>query len=294
MSTTTVKPATASHPSTPDAAAAPATVPAADLAALKQKQQSAWSSGDYAVVGTTLQIVGESLCEAVDLRAGQKVLDVAAGNGNATLAAARRWCDVVSTDYVASLLERARLRAGAESLPVDFREADAENLPFADNTFDAVLSTFGVMFTPNQERAASELLRVTKPGGRIGMANWTPASMIGELFKTLGRYLPPPAGVKSPALWGSEPRLRELFGAQASAITTTNKHFVFRYRSAEHWLDVFRTYYGPMLKAFAALPVDMQRTLERDLLDLARRHNRSGDATLVAPSEYAEVVIVKQ
>ncbi len=294
MSTTTINPATASNPTSPATVAAPGTVPTADLTALKQKQQSAWSSGDYAVVGTTLQIVGESLCESIDLRAGQKVLDVAAGNGNATLAAARRWCDVVSTDYVASLLERARLRASAESLPVDFREADAENLPFADNTFDAVLSTFGVMFTPNQERAASELLRVSKPGGRIGMANWTPASMIGELFKTLGRYLPPPAGVKSPALWGSEPRLRELFGAQASAIAITNKHFVFRYRSAEHWLDVFRTYYGPMLKAFAALPADMQRTLERDLIDLARRHNRSGDATLVAPSEYAEVVIVKQ
>lgn len=268
--------------------------PAPDLVAVKQKQQLAWSSGDYAVVGTTLQIVGESLCESIDLRAGQKVLDVAAGNGNATLAAARRWCDVVSTDYVGALLERARVRAAAESLPVDFREADAENLPFADNTFDAVLSTFGVMFTPNQERAAAEMLRVCRSGGRIGMANWTPGSMIGELFKTLGQYLPPPAGVKSPALWGSEARLREMFGAQASAITITNKQFVFRYRSAAHWLDVFRTYYGPLLKAFATLSGDKQQALERDLLALADRHNRSGDATLVAPSEYAEVVIVKK
>lgn len=288
MSTVTV-----SNQSIPSSASAVA-APGSDLAVVKQKQRAAWSAGDYAVVGTTLQIVGESLCEAIDLRAGQKVLDVAAGNGNATLAAARRWCDVVSTDYVSSLLERARIRAGAEGLPVDFREADAESLPFADHSFDAVLSTFGVMFTPHQERAASEMLRVCKASGRIGMANWTPTSMIGELFKTLGRYLPPPAGVRSPALWGSEPRLRELFGAQASAITINSRQFVFRYRSPEHWLDVFRTYYGPLLKAFAALPADQQRALEHELLELARRHNRSGDATLVAPSEYAEVLIVKQ
>ena len=265
-----------------------------DLAAVKQKQQIAWSAGDYAVVGTTLQIVGESLCEAIDLRAGERVLDVAAGNGNATLAAARRWCDVVSTDYVTALLERARIRASAEGLAVEFREADAENLPFADGAFDVVLSTFGVMFTHNQDRAAAELLRVVRPGGRIGMANWTPTSMIGELFKILGQYLQPPAGVKSPALWGSEPRLREMFGAGAKTISLTNKHFVFRYRSPEHWLDVFRTYYGPMLKAFAALPAEKPSSLEHDLIELARRHNRSGDATLVAPSEYCEVVIVKR
>jgi SAM-dependent methyltransferase len=270
-----------------------AVAPTPDFAAVKQKQQLAWSSGDYAVVGTTLQIVGESLCEAVDLRAGEKVLDVAAGNGNATLAAARRWCDVVSTDYVTALLERARVRAGAEGLAVDFREADAEDLPFPDAAFDVVLSTFGVMFTPNQDKAAAELLRACKSGGRIGMANWTPTSMIGELFRTLGRYLPPPAGVKSPALWGSEGRLRELFGSQVNAISVASKHFVFRYRSPAHWLEVFRTYYGPLLKAFAALPADKQQALERDLIDLARRHNRSGDGTLVAPSEYAEVVIVK-
>lgn len=268
-------------------------VQAPDLTAIKQKQQLAWSSGDYAVVGTTLQIVGESLCEAIDLRAGEKVLDVAAGNGNATLAAARRFGDVVSTDYVATLLDRAKVRAGAEGLAVDFREADAENLPFTDNSFDVVLSTFGVMFTPNQERAAGELLRVCKSGGRIGMANWTPTSMIGELFKTLGQYLPPPAGVRSPALWGSEARIRELFGAQARAISITNKHFVFRYRSPEHWLEVFRTYYGPMLKAFAALPADKQGALERDLIGLARRHNRASGLSLVAPSEYAEIIIQK-
>ena len=188
-----------------------------DLSALKTKQHGAWSSGDYAIVGTTLQIVGEELCEALDLRAGQKVLDVAAGNGNATLAAARRWCEVISTDYVPSLLERGRARATAEGLSVQFKEADAEALDFGDATFDTVLSTFGVMFTPDQDRAAAELLRVCKSGGKIGLANWTPEGFIGQLFKTLGKYLPPPSGAKSPALWGTQARITEMFGASAAS-----------------------------------------------------------------------------
>ena len=266
------------------------TEPVVDFSAIKGKQQQAWSAGDYAIVGTTLQIVGESLCEAIDLRAGQRVLDVAAGNGNASLAAARRWCDVVSTDYVSALLDRARTRAGAECLPIEFKQADAEDLPFDDASFDVVLSTFGVMFTPNQDRAASELVRVCRTGGKIGLANWTPGSMIGELFKLIGRYVPPPAGVKSPALWGTEERLQELFGTRVSSIVATRRHFAFRYRSAKHWLDTFRTYYGPMLKAFATLSPERQSDLEQDLLDLARRHNRGGDDSLIAPSEYLEVV----
>jgi SAM-dependent methyltransferase len=180
---------------------------------LKGRQQIAWSSGDYAVIGTTLQIVGETLCEALDLRAGQRVLDVAAGNGNATLAAARRWCEVVSTDYVPALLERGRERAEADRLVIEFREADAEALPFAESSFDAVLSTFGVMFTPDQDQAAAELVRVCKPGGRIGLANWTPEGFIGQLFKTIGRHVPPPPGVKSPALWGTYARITDLFDA---------------------------------------------------------------------------------
>ncbi len=271
-----------------------ATQPAIDFSAIKTRQQSAWTAGDYAVVGTTLQIVGESLCEAIDLRAGSKVLDVAAGNGNASLAAARRWCDVIATDYVPALLDRARVRAGAECLAIEFKAADAEALPFPDNAFDAVLSTFGVMFTPNQEQAARELMRVCKPGGKIGLANWTPGSLIGELFKLIGKYAPPPAGVKSPALWGTEARLREMFGDQASTIDATRKHFVFRYRSAEHWLNVFKTYYGPMLKTFGALPAEKQSELARDLIELAERFNRGGDGTLIAPSEYLEVVITKR
>ena len=189
-----------------------------DLAAVKSRQHGAWSSGDYAVIGTSLQIVGEELCEALDIRSGQKVLDVAAGNGNVSLAAARRWCDVVATDYVPALLERARERASAERLAIEFREADAEALPFQDGTFDVVVSTFGVMFTPDQERAAAELIRVCRPGGKIGLANWTPEGFIGRLFKTIGRHLPPPAGVKSPALWGTRGRITEMFGSHASSI----------------------------------------------------------------------------
>ena len=263
----------------------------ADFAAVKLKQQAAWSAGDYAVVGTTLQIVGETLCEALDLRAGERVLDVAAGNGTATLAAARRWCDVVSTDYVGALLARGEARASAEGLAVQFQEADAENLPYADGSFDVVLSTFGVMFTPNQERAASEMARVCKSGGKIGLANWTPSGFIGELFKLMGRYIPPPAGVKSPSLWGTEERLRELFGDRIATLETVRKNFVFRYRTPQHWLDTFRTYYGPVQKAFNAVGAAREEALAADLIRLVQQFNRAGDGAMVLPSEYLEVVI---
>ena len=265
-----------------------------DYAAIKQRQQATWSAGDYAMIGTTLQIVGERLCEAVDLRSGERVLDVAAGNGNATLAAARRWCDVISTDYVPSLLERGRARAAAEGLSVQFKEADAEALDFGDATFDAVISTFGVMFTPDQDRAAAELLRVCKSGGKIGLANWTPEGFIGQLFKTLGKYLPPPAGAKSPAMWGTQARITEMFGTSAAAIDAERRHFNFRYRSPLHFLDVFRNYYGPTLKAFAALDETNQRRLADDILALIASMNRATDGTMVLPSEYLEIVIVKR
>ena len=264
-----------------------------DLASLKIRQQAAWSSGNYAVVGTTLQIVGEQLCETLDLRAGSKVLDVAAGNGMASLAAARRWCDVTSTDYVPALLECGRARASADGLPIEFIEADAEYLPFGDSEFDVVVSTFGVMFTPNQEKAASELSRVCKPGGRIGLANWTPEGFIGQVFKTLGKYLPPPSGAKSPALWGTRAALEEMFNAQSRSIKAEPRLFNFRYRSPEHFLDVFRTFYGPVLKAFAALDTTSQQNLRNDLHALIVRMNKSGDSTMVVPSEYLEVVITR-
>jgi SAM-dependent methyltransferase len=268
--------------------------PAPDLAALKARQQAAWSSGDYAIVGSTLQIVGEELCEALDIKAGSKVLDVAAGNGMASLAAARRWCEVTSTDYVPALLERGQARAAAEGMSIEFKVADAENLPFDDNSFDAVLSTFGVMFTPNQDRAAAELMRVCKPRGQIGLANWTPDGFIGQVFKTLGKYLPPPAGARSPALWGTSARLTEMFDAGARSIRAESRLFKFRYRSPSHFLDVFKTYYGPVLKAFAALEPAKQEELHNDLHALIVRMNRSGDGTMVVPSEYLEVVITKR
>jgi ubiquinone/menaquinone biosynthesis C-methylase UbiE len=271
----------------------PATPASIDLASIKARQQAAWASGDYAIVGTTLQIVGEALCEAVDLRSNQRVLDVAAGNGNATLAAARRFAEVVSTDYVPALLDRGRDRAHAERLAVTFQQADAEDLPFPDASFDVVLSTFGVMFTPKQEQAARELIRVARPGGKIGLANWTPEGFIGQLFKTIGKYVPPAPGVKSPALWGSKAHLELLFG-ERGAVAAQSKTFVFRYKSPRHWVEIFRRYYGPVLKAFAALDPEAREALEADLYALIDRFNVARDGTLVVPGEYLEAVITKR
>jgi ubiquinone/menaquinone biosynthesis C-methylase UbiE len=268
----------------------PTTTP--DFEAIKQRQQATWSAGDYAVVGTTLQIVGERLCDAVDLRAGERVLDVAAGNGNATLAAARQFAQVTSTDYVAALLERGKERAAAERLQVTFKQADAEALPFADGSFDVALSTFGVMFTPNQEKAATELSRIVRKGGRIGLANWTPDGFIGQLFKIIGKHVSPPAGIKSPALWGTEGRLGELFPGHQ--LKTSKQIFSFRYRSPDHWLNVFKTYYGPTNRAFAALDSARQEALEAEIVELLERMNRGGKDTLIVPSEYLEVVVTRR
>jgi len=268
--------------------------PAPDLKAVKTKQHAAWSSGDYALIGVTLQIVGEQLAEALDLRAGQTVLDIAAGNGNVTLAAARRWCDVTSTDYVESLLARGRKRADADGFRIDFRVADAEQLPFEDGSFDAVVSTFGAMFSPDQDSTASEMLRVCRSGGKIGLANWTPGGFIGQMFKVIGKYLPPPAGVKSPALWGTSEWMEKAFRTGATNIAAEPRMFNFRYRSPQHFLDTFRTYYGPMLKAFAALDAAGQKGLARDLLGLIGDLNKSGDGTMVVPGEYLEVVVTKR
>ena len=268
--------------------------PATDFTAVKQRQQATWASGDYAEIGVRLQIVGESLAEAADVRAGERVLDVAAGNGNATLAAARRFAQVTSTDYVPALLEKGRSRARADGLEATFQVADAEDLPFADGSFDVVLSTFGVMFTPDHRRAAGELLRVLRSGGRIGLANWTPDGFIGRLFKVIGAYVPPPAGVQSPALWGAEPHIVELFGAQAAKIHCTRKHYNFRFRSAAHWLQVFREYYGPTLKAFGALDETGRQALAQEITALLEQLNTAGTASLVVPGEYLEVVISKR
>jgi SAM-dependent methyltransferase len=265
-----------------------------DFAAIKQRQQATWASGDYAVIGTTLQIVGEQLAEAVDIRAGEKVLDVAAGNGNATLAAARRFADVTSTDYVPALLDRGAQRARADGLEVRFQVADAEALPFADASFDVALSTFGAMFTPEHARTAGEMLRVVRPGGRIGLASWTPEGFIGQLFKVIGKHVPPPAGVQPPALWGSEPHIKELFGAQASDIRCQRRMFNFRYRSPAHWLQLFRDFYGPTHKAFGALDAAGQAALAADITTLLERLNLGGASSLVVPGEYLEVVVVRR
>jgi ubiquinone/menaquinone biosynthesis C-methylase UbiE len=283
MSTTT----TPTNPASTAAAATP------DLEAIKARQQATWSSGDYAVIGVSIPIVAELLCEAVDLRAGQRVLDVATGNGNAALAAARRFADVVGVDYVPALLERGRRRAAAEGFTIDFREGDAERLPVADGSFDVVLSTFGVMFAPDHARAARELVRVCRKGGKIGLASWTPEGALGESFRVIAKYAPPPPGLQPAMAWGTEKHLRELFGSAVTNWSVERKRFVFRYRSFEHWLDMFRSYYGPIHKTFAALDAAKQDALTRDLRELLTRINRSGDATLAYPAEYLEVVVTK-
>jgi ubiquinone/menaquinone biosynthesis C-methylase UbiE len=272
-----------------------AALPVPDFAAVKARQQTTWSAGDYGRIGVRLQVVGETLCEAVDLRATDRVLDVAAGNGNASLAAARHFADVTSTDYVPELLEQGRMRAEAEGLPVAFQVADAEALPFADASFDVVLSTFGVMFAPDQERAASELVRVVRPGGRSGLANWTPEGFVGKMFKLTAAHLPPPAGLRSPMEWGSEPRLVELLGPHATDIRTTRRTYTFRYRSAEHWIEVFRTWFGPIHKAFAALDEEGRKAFHSALRALLERSGRSdgNGGGLCVPAEYLEVVVTR-
>lgn len=262
-----------------------------DYTAIKTKQQSMWGSGDYAVLGTTLQLSGELLCEAVDVSAGDRVLDVAAGNGNAALAAARRGCVVTASDYVPKLLDRAAARAAAEGLSLEVSEADAEALPFADGTFDVVLSTFGVMFAPDQETAAAELLRVCRPGGRVGVAAWTPDGFIGQLLRIVGSHVPPPSGVASPLLWGTSEHVEALFGERA-AVTSARLHHVFRFRSARHWVDTFRDYYGPTNRAYAALDPTGRADLDAELISLCEAENTSTSGRLRIPASYLQTIAV--
>jgi SAM-dependent methyltransferase len=267
--------------------------PVPDLAAAKTRSRATWSAGDYAVIGTTLQIVGESLAEAADVRAGERVLDVACGNGNASLAAARRFASVTAVDYVPALLDRARARAAAEGLALDLREADAEALPFPDGAFDVVLSTFGVMFTPDQARAARELLRVCRLGGRVALASWTPDGFVGEMLRAVGRHLPPPAGLAPPTRWGTKAGLDALFGADARVVGVEERTFAFRYRSAAHFVEVFRAFYGPIHRAYAALPPEGQAALTADLTALLERHDAGRGGGLVVPGAYLEAVVTR-
>lgn len=272
----------------------PAPDRAPDLGAIKERQQKTWATGEYARIGNNLVLMGEHLCEAADLRAGEKVLDVATGSGNTAISAARRFCDVTGSDYVPELIEYARKRAEIEGMDIAFEVADAEKLPYPDASFDVVLSTIGVMFAPDQERAASELLRVCRSGGRIGLANWTPGGMIGNLFRTIAAHVPPPAGIKPPPLWGTEERLWELFGDGIASLRATRRSFVFRYRSAGHNAEYLRTYFGPAMKAFEALDAAGGSALVKDLEDLFERWNISDDGTLVAPGEYLEAVALRR
>ena len=264
-----------------------------DYEAIKSKQNAAWASGNYSKIGVTLQIVGEQLAEAMDLAPDRAVLDVAAGNGNATLAFARRWSNVTSTDYVDALLAHGRERAEAEALDIKFQIADAEKLPFRDEAFDAVVSTFGVMFTPNQHQAARELMRVCRSGGKIGLANWTPGGFIGQLFKALGRHVAPPPGVPSPALWGTQSWIEDAMGRGAASIAFSLRNFIFRYRSPDHFVEFFRIFYGPVHKAFLALDPERQAALDADLHATIAQFNTATDGSMRVPAEYAEIIVTK-
>jgi ubiquinone/menaquinone biosynthesis C-methylase UbiE len=265
-----------------------------DYEAVKVKQQSTWAAGDYAKIGSTLQITGELLCESMALKAGQSVLDVAAGNGNASLAAARRFCQVLSTDYVPSLLEQGKQRSDANGFPIKYEVADVENLPYDENQFENVVSTFGAMFAPDQKSVVSELIRVCKPGGKIGLVNWTPESFIGQLFKVIGQYISPPAGLSSPMLWGTKEFIEQNFSNAAQEINIVERDFIFNYESAEHWIDVFRTYYGPTHKVFEALNNEKQEQLRADIITLIEKNNLANDGKMYVPSSYLEIVIKKK
>jgi SAM-dependent methyltransferase len=265
-----------------------------DFAAITTRQQKTWSSGDYSAVAARIPLISELLCDAADLRSGSRVLDVAGGSGNTALAAARCGCDVVSLDYVPSLLERGRRRAAAEGLPIEFVTGDAQALPFEDGSFDAVVSAVGVMFAPDQARTADEMLRVCRSGGTIALANWTPEGFIGGLLRTVGAHVPPPAGISPPTLWGTDGHVRELLGHSAHDIWARRREFVFRFDAPEHFTTFFREHYGPTLMAFAALDESGQRALAAHIDDLVRRFDRNkGEGPCAIVAEYLEVVATR-
>lgn len=266
-----------------------------NLATIKERQQATWASGDFSVVASRIVYQAEQLCETADLQAGWRVLDVATGSGNAALAAARRGCEAVGSDYVPALLERGRIRAEAEHLSVEFVEGDAENLPFPTASFDAVTSIYGVMFAPDHERAAAELARVCRSGGRIALACWAPAGFIGDTFRVFSRYLPPTPGLQPPIRWGEETYQRQLFGNSAASITSYPRTAIFRFRSAEENVSFFRTYYGPTLRAFDALSAERRQEFHRDLIALARRYDRnSGTGPIAIAADYLETVVIRK
>lgn len=261
-----------------------------NFVAVTERQRAAWAAGDFGRIGSLVVLPPELLCEAVDVHPGERVLDVAAGNGAASLAAARRWAEVTALDFVDHLLESARTAAEVHGLELRTQVGDAQELPFADDSFDVVLSTYGAMFAPDQQRVADELVRVCRPGGRIGMTNWTPDSMLGDIFRTIGAHVPPPPGLRPATQWGTEDRLRELFGDRIGSLRVRIRQFTFRFRSPDHMLDYYRTWFGPTKVAFGNLDADGRTRLAADLLAVYRKHNRATDGTVAAPSDYAEVV----
>jgi SAM-dependent methyltransferase len=262
-----------------------------DFEAIKQRQQQTWASGDFSLVAARIMPIAEQLCDTADLHAGWRVLDVATGSGNAAIAAARLGCTVVGVDYVPELLERGRVRAAAEGFAIDLVEGDAEELPFPDDSFDAVTSVFGTMFAPNHAQAAAEVLRVCRPGGTIALASWTPDGFIGELLRIVSSYVPPPAGVQSPLLWSTGSHLRHLFGDGIASLEVNERIFTYRFLSAEDFVAFFRCWYGPTVKAFAALG-DEGDALEADLVALAQRYDRLGTDAVAIPAAYTEAVAV--
>jgi ubiquinone/menaquinone biosynthesis C-methylase UbiE len=270
------------------------TEPTVDFNAVKERQRMGWESGDYPRVGNTLQLIAERLVDAAGLHAGRRVLDVACGQGNAAIAAARRFAEATGVDYATNLLDQGRERAEAEHLGVTFTDGDAERLPFPDGSFDTTLSTVGVMFAPDQERAAAELVRVTRAGGTIALASWTPDSLVGEMFKTIGRYAPPPAGLRSPMLWGTESRLAELFGDRVEWVSLARRTFYFCYHSPEHFSEWFRHYYGPITRLAGSLDEDTAARFAADLAEVPRAFNRAEDGTVLAAGDYLEAVGVRR
>jgi SAM-dependent methyltransferase len=265
-----------------------------DLEAVRQAQQKTWSEGDFAMVAGIVMMVSEELVEALDILPDERVLDVACGSGNAALAAARRsWGGVVGVDFVPALLERGRERAAAERLDVDFVEGDAAELPLGDAEFDVVTSVFGAMFSAAQEQAAAELLRVCKPGGRIGMANWVPDGGVGKMFMTIAKHAPPPPGAPSPLRWGTEEGIRELFGDGVTDLRIERKQSRQAFRSADHFLDFFRTYFGPTKVAYERVGPEGEEALTADLLAYLEESNTAGDRAIVLKPEYLQAIATR-
>jgi SAM-dependent methyltransferase len=265
-----------------------------NLGDVTRRQQATWASGDFHKIGVSQVIVGERLCDEIPITYGQRVLDVACGSGNTALAAARRGAEVTGLDYVPALLERAAVRAQAEGLVMELVEGDAQALQFDDGSFDVVLSTFGAMFAPDQQKVADELLRVCRPGGIVGMANWTPGSFVDDLFRVTAQFAPPPPGVRPATEWGRGVRLHELFGERVISLHLSDQVTCQRVPSTDGWIELMRSYYGPTHKTFAALDAESAELYTERLREVINRYNRATDGTVMTAQHYVNVIAVKR